>query len=139
MVVRGTPLMAEGAPSARVRATRSIALGVGFAVLASLAMLVALAALAGASYLALLDTLQPRYAALCVAGGGLFVALTAGLIGRALIDGGLQRLKAAVRASAVVALAPHALRFGLRNAKLVGLASTAAATYFALGSSRRPD
>lgn len=129
----------EGALSPRERAARSIAVGAGFAVLAALAMLVTLVSLAGASYLVLLDSLQPRYAALCVAGGGLFVALMAGLIGRALIDGGLERLKVAVRTSAVVALAPHALRFGLRNAKLVGLASTAAATYFALRSSRRPD
>jgi hypothetical protein len=131
--------MTEGAPSARERAARSIALGAGLAVVAALATLVALASLAGASYLALLDTLQPRFAALCVAGGSLLIALAAGLVGRALIDGGVERLKTAVRTSAVVALAPHALRFGLRNAKLVGLASTAAATYFALRSARRTD
>ncbi|MCW2275637.1 hypothetical protein GJ654_14180 [Rhodoblastus acidophilus] len=131
--------MTEGGPSLRVRAARSIAFGAGFAVVAALALLVAFACLAGAAYLALLDSMQPRLAALCVAGGSLLVALAAGLTGRALIGGGVERMTTAVRTSAVVALAPQALRFGLRNAKLIGLASTAAATYFALRSARRTD
>jgi len=130
--------MAEGAPlSPTTRAARSIALGAGFAAAAALALLVGLAFLAVASYLALLDHLAPRFAALSVAGGAFFVAAIAVLIGRALINGGVERLTGAVRASAIAAIAPHAIRFGLRNAKLVGLASTAAAAYVALRSARK--
>jgi len=134
VVARRTPLMTDGASarSAPARAARSIALGAGFAMVALLALLVGLGFLAGAGYIALLDHLSPRQAALAVAGGAIGLALIAALIGRALIAGGAQRLRAAAGASALVALAPLAVRFGLRNARLVGLISTAAATYFAL-------
>ncbi len=132
--------MTEGGPSLRVRAARSIAFGAGFAVVAALALLVALRLASPAPPIWPCSTPCNRvFAALCVAGGSLLVALAAALIGRALIGGGVERLTTAVRTSAVVALAPQALRFGLRNAKLIGLASTAAATYFALRSARRTD
>ena len=119
------------------RAARAIALGAAFAAVAALAVLVGLAFLAGAGYLALLDVLQPRFAALAIAGGALVFALFAALIGSVLVNSGLRRLRAAVGSSALVAIAPHAVRFGLRNARLVGLASTAAATYFALRGARK--
>jgi hypothetical protein len=133
--------MAEGALplSPRTRAARSIAVGAGFGVVAVLALLVALAFFAGAAFMALLDYLPPHLAALAVAGGSLTIAGVSALIGRALVSGGGERLRAALRTSALVAIAPHALRFGLRNARLVALASTAAATYFALRSTRKPD
>jgi hypothetical protein len=133
---RGLPAF-SGAPPASARAARAIAFGAAFAVVAPLAALVGLAFLAGAGYLALLDTMAPRFAALAVAVAALAFALIAALIGRALVHRGARRLRAAIGASALVAIAPHALRFGLRNAKLVGLASTAAATYFALRGARK--
>ena len=128
---------ASTAASVPARAARSIAIGAAFAVFAALALLVGFGFLATAGYIALLDHLAPRLAALAVGGGAVVIALVAALIGRALINGGARRLKTAISSSALVAVAPHAVKFGLRNARLVGLASTAAATYFALRGARR--
>ena len=129
--------MASPPLPAHVRATRAIAFGAALAALAALAILVALAFLAGAGYLVLLDHLEPRFAALAVSGGALALALIAALAAQALISGAVKRLRRAVRASAIVAVAPHAVRFGLRNARLAGLVATAAATWFALRAGRK--
>lgn len=121
------------------QAARSVALGVAFAVAAAAALLIGLAFFACAGYLTLLDYLEPRRAALAVGGGALVLALIAALIGRALVSGAVERLQKWMSASALVAIAPHVLKFGLRNARMVGLACTAAATYFALRGARKAD
>lgn len=110
--------------------TMGLALGVG----ASLFAAVGLGFCGVAAFLSLTPVLEPRWAALTVAGASLALAALIGGLARLMIGRSAQRAAAWIKSSALIAMAPHLLRFIARHARLAGLLSAAGAVIFAARS-----
>lgn len=124
------------APSGDPPIGRGLARALGFGLVAALFGAAALTFGGVAAYLSLLPVLEPRLAALAVAGASLALALATGWIAHALVNRSAQRATARVRSSLLIALAPPALRLAARHARLVGLVSALGALVLAARNSR---
>jgi cytochrome bd-type quinol oxidase subunit 2 len=116
---------------------RSLAVGLAFGVMAALFAGAGLIFCGIAAYMSLTTYLEPPLAALAVGGGSLVVALVIASIGMAIVKASANRMAGWAKSSALIAMAPHLLRFARRHARLFGLVSAAGTAYFATRSKGR--
>lgn len=132
MSLNAAPSVALRDPPAVSGLALGLALGVGAALFGAAGLVFA----GVAAYFSLTPYLEPRWAALAVAAASLLLAAAIGLIARLLMRRALARAADWAKSSAVIALAPHVLRFAVKHARLVGLASAAGAVFYAARSGK---